>query len=143
MIGLLVEEYKLDVNGSDDFGMTPLHLASKLGKFEICKFLSKYVLDKNTLDNDGQTPYDLAVSENKWDTASFLFTFSLFSMEDIKESIPQGQGVTKVIGPDANLGNIKGNQPWFSDWIGPGYLCRFFSATFSVLHFSFSLNFDH
>ena len=77
VIELFVEEYKLDVNQSDDFGMTPLHLASKLGKFEICKFLSKYVLDKNTLDNDGQTPYDLAVSENKWDTASFLFGFSL------------------------------------------------------------------
>ena len=124
VIGLLVEEYKLDVNRSDDFGMTPLHLASKLGKFEICKFLSKYVLDKNALDNNGQTPYDLAVSENEWDTASFLFSFSLFSMEDIKESIPQG--VTKVTGPDANLGNIKANRPCFSDWIGPGYFYRFF-----------------
>ena len=40
VIELLVEEYKLDVNRSDGFGMTPLHIASKLGKFEICKFLS-------------------------------------------------------------------------------------------------------
>ena len=141
MLELLVEEYKLDVNYSDEIGMTPLHLASKLGKLEICKFLSKYVLDKNTLDNDGQTPYDLAVSQNQWDTASFLFSFSLFGMEGIKDSVPQG--VTKITGPDANLGNTKTNRPWFSDWIGPGYLCRFFSATFSVLHFSFSLNFDH
>ena len=85
MIELLVEEYKLDVNRSDDFGMTPLHLASKLGQLEICKFLCRYVLDKNTLNNDGQTPYDLAVSENKWDTRFFLFSFSLFSMEDFKE----------------------------------------------------------
>ena len=75
VIRLLVEEYKLDVTRSDDFGMTPLHLASKLGKLEICKFLSKYVLYKNTLDNDGRTPYDLAVSKNMWDTASFLVTF--------------------------------------------------------------------
>ena len=75
VIELLVEEYKVDVNHSDDFGMTPLHLASKLGKLEICKFLSKYVLYKNTLDNDGRTPYDLAVSKNMWDTASFLVTF--------------------------------------------------------------------
>ena len=109
VIELLVEEYKLDVNRSDDFGMTPLHLASKLGKLEVCKFLSKYVLDKNTLDNDGQTPYDLAVSENKLDTASFLFCFSLFRMEDIQESVQQG--VTKVIGPDANLGNTKQTGP--------------------------------
>ena len=116
VIELLVEEYKLDVNHSDDFGMTPLHLASRLGKFEICKFLSKYVLDKNTQDNDGQTPYDLAVSENKWDTASFLFSFSLFSIEHIKESVPQG--VTKVTGPNANLDNTKANWPRFSDWIG-------------------------
>ena len=135
MIELLVEEYKLDVNHSDDFGMTPLHLASKLGKLEICKFLSKYVLDKNIPDNDGQTPYDLAVSENKWDTASFLFGFSLFSMEDIKKSIPQG--VTKVTGPDANMGNIKANPPWFSDWIGPGYLDRLFLAIFSTILPSF------
>jgi ankyrin repeat protein len=141
VIELLVEEYKLDVNRSDDFGMTPLHLASKLGKFEICKFLSKYVLDKNTLDSNGQTPYDLAVSENKWDTASFLFSFSLFSMEDIKKSVPQG--VTKVTGPDANLGNTKANHPWFSDWIGPGYLCRFIRQFFSAPHFSFPFNYDH
>jgi ankyrin repeat protein len=62
-------------------------------------------LDKNTLDNDGQTPYDLAVSENKWDTASFLFSFSLFNMDDIKGSVPQG--VTKVTGPNTNLDNTK------------------------------------
>ena len=139
VIELLVEEYKLDVNHSDDFGMTPLHLASKLGKLEICKFLSKYVLDKNALDNNGQTPYDLAVSENEWDTASFLFSFSLFSMEDIKESIPQG--VTTISGPDANFGNTKANRPWFHDWIKPGYLCRFFWQFLAP--FSFSLNFDH
>ena len=89
VVELLIEEYKLDVNLSDDFGMTPLHLASKLGQLEICKFLCRYVLDKNTLDNDGQTPYDLAVSENKWDTRFFLFSFSLFSMEDFKKSVPQ------------------------------------------------------
>ena len=77
MIELLVEEYKLDVNGSDDFGMTPLHLASKFGYLEICKLLCKYVLDKNTLDNDGKTPHDLAVSEHKWNTVSFLNKWSL------------------------------------------------------------------
>jgi ankyrin repeat protein len=141
VIELLVEEYKLDVNRSDDLGMTPLHLACKLGKFDICKFLSKYVLDKNTLDSNGQTPYDLAVSENKWDTASFLFSFSLFSMEDIKKSVTQG--VTKVTGPDANLGNTKANHPWFSDWIVPGYLCRFIRQFFSAPHFSFPFNYDH
>ena len=54
VIELLVDKYKLDVNHTDDFGMTPLNLASKLGKLEICKFLSKYVLDKNTLDNDAK-----------------------------------------------------------------------------------------
>ena len=92
-------------------------------------------MDKNTLDNDGQTPYDLAVSENQWDTASFLFSFSLFSMEDIKEGIPQG--VTKFTGPNANLGNIKANKPWFSDWIGPGYLCRFFRQLLAPFYISF------
>ena len=74
---LLVEGYKVDVIISDDFGMTPLHLASKLGHLEICKLLSKYVLDKNTLDNDGKTPHDLAVSEHKRNTVSFLNKWSL------------------------------------------------------------------
>jgi ankyrin repeat protein len=135
VIELLVEEYKLDINQSDGFGMTPLHLASKLGKFEICKFLSKYVLDKNTPDDDGQTPYDLAVSENKWDTASFLFSFSLFSMEHIKESVPQG--VSKVTGPNANLGSTKAYWPWFSDGIGPGYLYKFFQQFLANYIFPF------
>ena len=63
VIELLVEKYKLDVNHSDDFGMTPLHLSSKLGKFEICKFLSTYVLDKNTLDNNAKI--DELQAENK------------------------------------------------------------------------------
>ena len=74
---LLIEEYKVDVDLSDDFGMTPLHLASKFGYLEICKLLCKYVLDKNTLDNDGKTPHDLAISEHKWNTVSFLNKWSL------------------------------------------------------------------
>ena len=74
---LLIEGYKVDVNISDDFGMTPLHLASKLGHLEICKLLSKYALDKNTLDSDGKTPHDLAISEHKWNIVSFLNKWSL------------------------------------------------------------------
>ena len=74
---LLIEGYKVDVIISDEFGMTPLHLASKLGHLEICKLLSKYVLDKNTLDSDGKTPHDLAISEHKWNIVSFLNKWSL------------------------------------------------------------------
>jgi ankyrin repeat protein len=74
---LLIEECKVDVNISDDFGMTPLHFASKLGHLEICKLLCKYVLNKNTVDNDRQTPYDLALSEHKWNIVSFLNNWSL------------------------------------------------------------------
>ena len=59
---LLIEELKVDVNLSGDYGMTPLHLASKLGQLEIFKFLCKYVRDENTLDNYGKTPSDYLVS---------------------------------------------------------------------------------
>ena len=59
---LLIEEFKIDVNLSGDYGMTPLHLASKLGQLEIFKFLCKYVFDENTLDNYGKTPSDYLVS---------------------------------------------------------------------------------
>ena len=106
---LLIEEYNVDVNISDDYGMTPLHLASKLGHLEICQLLCKYVLDKNTLDIDGKTPYDLAILESEWDTAYFLFHGCLFSMDDVKESV--SQGVTKDARLDANLGNTKANRP--------------------------------
>ena len=74
VIELFVEEYKLDVNQSDDFGMTPLHLASKLGDLEIFKFLCKCVSDKNT---DGNNSYEFEVSEHKWRTVSILNKWKL------------------------------------------------------------------
>ena len=64
---LLIEGYKVDVNMSNNYGMTPLHLASKLGRLEICRFLCKFVLNSNTVDNNGKTPLDLAISEQKWE----------------------------------------------------------------------------
>ena len=64
---LLIEEFKVDVNMSNNYGMTPLHLASKLGQLEICRFLCKFVLTSNAVDNNGKTPLDLAISEQKWE----------------------------------------------------------------------------
>ena len=72
---LLIEEYKVDVNTSDNDGMTPLHLAFKMGNLEICKFLCKYVQNKNTGDNDGRTPIDFAILEENWD---IVFCMDLF-----------------------------------------------------------------
>jgi ankyrin repeat protein len=71
---LLIEEYKADVNLSNSYGMTPLHLASKLGDLEIFNFLCKYLSDKNT---DGKTPYEFEVSEHKWRTVSILNKWKL------------------------------------------------------------------
>ena len=64
---LLIEEYKVDVNLSDENGMTPLLLASKLEKPEIFKFLCK-----NTFNNYGKTPLDPAVLEHKREIDAFL-----------------------------------------------------------------------
>ena len=72
---LLIEEYKVDVNTSDNDGMTPLHLACKMGNLEICKFLCEYVQNKNTVDNNGRTPLDLAILEENWD---IVFCMDLF-----------------------------------------------------------------
>ena len=69
---LLIEQHKVDVNISDGYGMTPLHLASKLGRPKTVELLCKYVLDKNTFDNNGKTPMDLAVSEAKWKIVEIL-----------------------------------------------------------------------
>jgi ankyrin repeat protein len=52
---------------SNNYGMTPLHLASKLGLLEICRFLCKFVLTSNAVDNNGKTALDLAISEQKWE----------------------------------------------------------------------------
>ena len=59
---LLIEKFKVNVNLSVDYGMTPLHLAAKFGQLEIFKFLCKCVRDENTLDNYGKTPSDYLVS---------------------------------------------------------------------------------
>ena len=69
---LLIKQYKVDVNISDGYGMTPLHLASKLGRLKCVKLLCKYVLDKNTFDNYRKTPIDLAISEEKWKIVGIL-----------------------------------------------------------------------
>ena len=59
---LLIEKFKVNVNLSVDYGMTPLHLAAKFGQLEIFKFLCKCVRDENILDNYGKTPSDYLVS---------------------------------------------------------------------------------
>ena len=64
---LLIEGYNVNVNMSNNYGMTPLHLASKLGQLEICRFLCKFVLTSNAVDHNEKTPLDLAISEQKWE----------------------------------------------------------------------------
>ena len=64
---VLIEDYKVDVNVSDEHGMTPLLCASKLENPEIFKFLCK-----NTFDNYRKTPLDPAVLEHKREIDAFL-----------------------------------------------------------------------
>ena len=116
---LLIKEYKADVNLSDDYGMTPLHLACKLGWLEICKFLCKHASLKNTLDHYGKTPYDLAVSEAKWDIVAFL-KCSLFSLKDNIKKV--SQDVKENSGPNVNLCSLLSaaciSSAEFSCWEG-------------------------
>ena len=64
---LLIEDYKVDVNLLDEYGMTPLLCASKLENPEIFKFLCK-----NTFDNYRKTPLDPSVLEHKREIDAFL-----------------------------------------------------------------------
>ena len=64
---LLIEEFKVDVNLSDEYGNTPLHLASKSSKPDIFKFLCK-----NTFSNYAKTPFDPAILEHKREIDAFL-----------------------------------------------------------------------
>ncbi|MDR1385311.1 MAG: ankyrin repeat domain-containing protein [Planctomycetaceae bacterium] len=54
-----------NVNAKYKDGMTPLHLAVKVGNAEICNVLIDAGADLGTKNNDGKTPLDLLLENNK------------------------------------------------------------------------------
>ena len=48
------------LDGRNNDGKTPLHLACQEGHLEVVRILMSYGADSNLLDNDGKTAWDLA-----------------------------------------------------------------------------------
>ena len=61
-----------DKNPSGPSGNTPLHLAARAGKFELCRLILQNVREKNPKNDKGVTPLDEA-SESKSTACHFLF----------------------------------------------------------------------
>ena len=142
---LLIEEYKVDVNASDNDGMTPLHLASEMGDLEICKFLCKYVQNINTGDNDGKTPLDLAILEKEWGICKFLLEICV-DKNHVDDSVREPLHIAAINGhvevvalfmanvSDKNLrSNISQNTPLLSAIIGGNLnLCKLLIEEYKV-----------
>ena len=62
----------IDLNHPDNWGNTPLMLASANGKPEVVRVLLAAGADKDLRDNDGKTALDLAIEQNKDACAALL-----------------------------------------------------------------------
>ena len=60
MVKLLMTANELDVNASDNYKNTPLHIACEEGNPEIVKMLLNAGADRSRLNNEEKTPVDLA-----------------------------------------------------------------------------------
>ena len=60
MVKLLMTANELDVNASDNYKNTPLHIACEEGNPEIVKMLLNAGADRSRLNKEEKTPVDLA-----------------------------------------------------------------------------------
>ena len=63
---LLEEHGDIDLNVTDDYMHTPLHLAYLYGHTQIAQYLIQHGADVNAVDDDGCTPYDYIDGDPKW-----------------------------------------------------------------------------
>lgn len=59
----LLLDHGADVQTSDDFGSTPLHIASSVGKIQTVQLLLENDVNVHTLDKDGRTALDVVVEK--------------------------------------------------------------------------------
>lgn len=65
MVAYLVKECKLDVNGQDNYGDTPLHDGCKFGHETVVCHLLEANADRTLKNHQGKTALDLAVEHDK------------------------------------------------------------------------------
>ena len=64
-----------DPNAKDEFGWTPVHIATARGCLKTILMLITYNGNIFDVNNDGQTPFDIASTETKKEFLEALFTF--------------------------------------------------------------------
>jgi ankyrin repeat protein len=71
-IEVMLESGLVDVRAKNNWGWTPLHLASYWNHPEIAKLLIELGVDVNSENNDGRTPLHLAAGHNHPEIAKLL-----------------------------------------------------------------------
>lgn len=71
-VSLLIDEFGADVNGSDDWGITPLMAAAKLGSKEICELLIAKGANIMAQDFKGETTLTRAAWTGNKEICQFL-----------------------------------------------------------------------
>lgn len=65
---------KTDLNQKDDYGSTPLHIASTFGKTEVARLLIEGGADLNATSADGSTPLHIAAFYGRTEIVKALLT---------------------------------------------------------------------
>ena len=65
-----------NLNGMNNDGDTPLHLAAFTGHAKIVEFLVSKVDNPNPIDNVGLSPYEFAVMEEKFEVVEILHPYN-------------------------------------------------------------------
>jgi ankyrin repeat protein len=84
IVGALIYEYNIDVNGTDANGGTPLFVACHSQKSKIVQFLLERGANPNAASKDGATPLHFAAQFCKADDVKTLLTFG--AQADAKDS---------------------------------------------------------
>lgn len=75
LIGYMIENDGVDVNGQDFLGRTPLHAAVTAGRKDMVELLISYKADVNSRDKQGKTPLKLARELGKKDIEAILLKY--------------------------------------------------------------------
>ena len=68
----ILKLFKDQLGVSDDFGVTPLHIAVTYDYCQIASYIIERVEDKNPQDNEGQTPLHIAASRGRKTLVSYM-----------------------------------------------------------------------
>eukprot|EP00300_Choanocystis_sp_HF-7_P016984 c19599_g4_i1.p1 GENE.c19599_g4_i1~~c19599_g4_i1.p1 ORF type:complete len:194 (-),score=40.70 c19599_g4_i1:36-617(-) len=71
----VLQEFGSDVHATNEFGGTPMHIASTNGRVEVVQVLYGFGADVNALDNNGSTPMHSAAEKGRVEVIQVLHGF--------------------------------------------------------------------